>query len=265
MIVYEWVNFTLPQDDFPGGSPTKYGVYENADLSCDISPTGLTGTQIGGLRWEIASGGGTLSNITNNGTALYKAHTSAVSVTLKAKVQSGPSKGKYINSIRTIVEPDSGVCVKRWGTYIWHIQNTFSIGLNSYMYLRPKDVSFTWLQFTEGLCNSQTTGWFNIEFINFWHTAWGFWEGVGDGDSTDGCKILQPNGDFAALMDVTPPFYSTGTFLWSIPWSYKAGTYTNNFVDMNQEFKVNSAGKAEVQKDSSGWWYNYHSWGNQSY
>jgi hypothetical protein len=265
IIVFDFQGVLTPQDNFIGGSSTKYGVYEKVDLTCEIIPTGLTGTQVGGLRWEKASGVGTLSNITNNGTALYRAHTSAGSVTLRLKVQSGPSKGVYSDAYRTIVEPDGGVCEKRSGTNIWHVKNSFSIGLNTYMYLRPKDVSFKWVKFTEGFCYSQTAGWFDIEFAGTWHNAWGVWIDVGGGDYTYGCRILQPNGDFAELWDYTPPDYSDGTFLWSIPWSYKAGTYTKNFVDMNQQFKVYYSGKAEVQKDSSGWFYNYHGWDSQGY
>lgn len=267
VIVYKWLNVTTPQDNFLGGSPSRYGVYEKVDLTCEIEPPGLTGTQVGGLRWSIQSGLGTLADVTDNGTAIYQAHTSAGSVTLRLKVQSGPSKGEYIDSSRTIVEPDDGgVCIKRSGTNIWHELNTFSIGLNTNMYLRPTDVSFKWTEFTEAWCNSQTSGWFNIEFTNKSHTAWGFWEDVSGGNSTTGCRILQPNGDFAVLGDVTPYLpYFYGTFLWDIPWWYKAGSYTKTFTDMNQEFRVYGDGKAEVRKDNSGWFYNYHGWPSQPY
>jgi hypothetical protein len=60
-----------------------------------------------------------------------------------------------------------------------------------------------------------------------------------------------------------PYFY--GTFLWDIPWMYKADSYTKTFTYMNQEFRVYSDGKAEVRKDDSGWFYNYHGWLSQSY
>ena len=266
VVVADFFGVTQPQDDFTGGSRTRYGIYELVDLDYETDPAGVTASQLGGLRWS-KSGSGTLSNVTNNGTALYKAGPNNGSVTLKLRVLTGPSKNKYVECSRTIVEPDDdGACEKRSGTNIWHRSNTFSIGVNTYMYLRPTDVSFKWIKFKEGLCNSQTSGWFNIEFTNKWHTSWPTWIDVGGGDSTKGCKILQSNGDFAELYDYSPFLpYFYGTFLWDIPWKYKAGPYTKTFTYMNQEFKVHSDGKAEVQKDESGWFYNYHGWSTLPY
>ncbi len=59
-----------PVVDFPGRSYTRFGICEAINLSCVITPDGLTEYDIGGLQWQIISGGGTLSGGTG-ATATY--------------------------------------------------------------------------------------------------------------------------------------------------------------------------------------------------
>jgi len=274
VIIYELIAVTTPRDNFIGGSNTRYGVSEHVDLEYDIAPEGLTAIQVGGWQWSVSPadvGEIKHGDKVSDGVALYVAPLTADvdSVTLTLTLQSGPCEGAHIDCEKTIIEPDGGACVKRDGSSIWHKHNTFSIGLNSNMYLRPKDVSFKWLEFKEGTCNSQVTGWFTPRFAGTGHSAWAIWIDVGGGNSNTGCKILQDNGDFAELYwyETCCP-YSSGTFLWEIPWKYKSKydwTGTKTFTEMNQEFTVDSSEKAGVRKDSSGWFYNHHSDPSQSY
>ncbi len=267
VIVYNFYG-TVSFKHFAGRSDVRLGVYEKAVCHSGVYTTGVTVEEIGGLLWD-KTGSGTLSRVhATSGAAMYQAGEYAGSATFKLTIASGPSKGVFIEDWpTTIVEPSGGVCERREGSNIWHVQNTFSIGVNTYMYLRPTDVSFEWIGFSEGYCASELGGtWFHHQFIGTYHSAWGNWEDVGEGDSDYGCRILQPNGDFAELWDYSPYLpYEFGTLAWGIPWKYKAGEEEKTFTTMNQVFKVGPTGKAEVIKDSSGWFENFHSWGDRPY
>jgi hypothetical protein len=104
---------------------------------------------------------------------------------------------------RDIVEPEDGYCPKMPGTNIWHQVNTFSIGVRTNPYLRPTDVSFKWIEYKQGFCWAQVSGWFTHKFSGTHHSAWTAWLPVGGGNATTGCPVLIAYDD-ASLWDYFP-------------------------------------------------------------
>jgi hypothetical protein len=62
VIVFDLLPILTPQDNFDGRDLTAYGVCEYIDLSYQTTPAGINEYEIGGLQWQITSGGGTLPN-----------------------------------------------------------------------------------------------------------------------------------------------------------------------------------------------------------
>ena len=132
----------IPHDNFSERSTTHFGVGELIDLSI-TNPAHTTAASLGGLRWFISKGGGTLAGAGNNGQALFTAPPSAGSVTLVLKVVSGGDSGKIVASTTiTIIEPQGAKMVQQPGTGILHVNDTWSCAFIGDVYLLPASVSF---------------------------------------------------------------------------------------------------------------------------
>ncbi len=248
VIVFDFEGTLVPVDNFSNRNLDNYGLEEQVYLGCTIAPSGLTGSTLGGLRWKIPPiGVGSLSNVTTNGTALYDAEEAAGTANLWLEVLSGPSWGAFIPYSKTVVAPSDEYMIQKPGTGTRHLVNTCSAGLLAYVYLEPKDVSFSNLNWHEGTCTSTGTG--------FWAPSNGLVHPVGStfsvfgGSATTGCQINCTDEVYSE----GPPPYSVGQFNWPIPHEYKASDGVFHLVAVaNHNAVADSAGKCTIEKKGAG-------------
>jgi hypothetical protein len=244
VIVYDFQGTLVPDDNFTGRSQTDYGLEEIIVLGCNITPGGLTASQVGGLRWSEGLGKGSLSNITNNGTANYDASAYPGTANLYLTVQSGPSREYFKNYIRIIVEPSGTRMTRVNPNNVWHIQWTASAGIKLYYWLDPTNVSFKYLTFGEGSCPA-TSAW-GIFSTQGPHPQNTFGEIMG-GNIVMGCRV---SGEDHAWVQVIPWDAGDGGFVWSIPTQYIDDTGTRNTFGSTQNHvpQVWSNGNATQSK-----------------
>jgi hypothetical protein len=245
--VMSFTGVLTASDNFSGRSTTRFGIGEAIQLSYTASPTGTTAASLGGLQWSIVSGGGTLTGVTTNGTATYTAPATAGTVVLKIAVASGSQQGTSHNYTITIVTPSSAILTKTSG--IRHTQGYLSVGFEGSIFLEPTDVSFASLQFAEGAVAAVASGYFaglNGES----HPPTDPPAGIGHCDSVIGCEVL--GTDVVDSQDEPAPF-STGDFLWAIPWQYQAsgGTLTT-FTTANEHITADATGTGTISKAGAG-------------
>ena len=167
-----------PDDNFTGRSQTTYGIGEIVHLSFTTTPPGRPASDFGGLKWKKVSGVGTVTSGTD-GTGTYDAGLTPGDVVLKLESQGGPCQGTGPTYSRSVIKPSGGY-MEPYGTGLLHTVNTWSCGWKGDVYLLPKNVSFTNMQFREGSCNATATGWL-APYNGLPHAA-GAWRGVGNGD-----------------------------------------------------------------------------------
>jgi len=88
VIVYDFTPILTPQDNFEGRDLDYYGVCELIDLSFSTSPSGIGQYYIGGLKWQIDSGKGALTD-NGDGTGTYECADVADTVTLNGVLPVG--------------------------------------------------------------------------------------------------------------------------------------------------------------------------------
>lgn len=162
--VYDLIPKLTPQDNFEGRDLDAYGVCELVDLSFETAPPGIKDYEIGGLKWVIESGGGTLSTGTG-GTDTYECAAEAAIAKLALQVVGGASAGQKKKAPeKEIMEPDGAkyvmqihvpfVSVKRW-----HVNDTCSAGFCADNYATGKKaVSYDRIEVREEECKAETTG-----------------------------------------------------------------------------------------------------------
>jgi hypothetical protein len=217
------VGLPTPDDDFAGRSYARYGVHETIQLSF-TTQNRATAEQLGGLKWRNTQLG--LGNLWqpegDTGTGFYFAPRNAPAegqtVTLRLTVQSGPSYGQSADISFTIVRPESVVYVRKVPESLWHVPGRPTVGVRLFIYLRPKDVSFTGSGFQEAFCNPTVCeGWFFQKYPQGkQHQAVEY--RVERGDINLGCKCDPPND--AAVDEAAGAPYAQGTYIWNIPQRY---------------------------------------------
>jgi GT2 family glycosyltransferase len=244
-----------PADNFANRSTTRFGVGEVIALSFTATPN-ATAAQLGGLRWFITSGGGTLTGTgANNGTGTYTAPSAAGATTLQLKIASGAAAGTAVATTTiTVVAPTDAHMSPQPGKNIAHVLNTYSVGAKLFIFLRPNDVSFRNVWFGEGTVNAVASGY--LAHLN--GTPHPPTPGVSvpcvGGNATTGTQV---NGADEASVgldgSLTAPF-SNGNFLWAIPWNYglTQPTATTTFTTANQQFTADAIGTAAVTKKDAG-------------
>jgi hypothetical protein len=238
-----------PRDNFSGRSLTRFGVGEVIDLSVIITP-------VNPLRWRIAAGGGRVVNGTK-GTGTYIAPGMASRVTLElveTTTTSGATTTRIVSTHSfNVVEPSDALMKRRPGTGIRHTHTFWDVGFLGEIFLHPVDVSFEFIEFREGSVAAVTTGF--LTPLSATHPL-GIWVSVGGGNSSDGSKV---NGiDTIYSGKLSPPF-GNGTFLWAIPWQYRAGsgaartfTTANHFAMALHVPLVGILGSATITKKGAG-------------
>jgi hypothetical protein len=234
-----------PQDNFSGRSTTRFGIAEAINLSFNAQ---VTAAALGGLQWSIVSGGGTLTGAGTDGTGTYTAPGTAATVVLRLAIVSGAQQGQRHDYTITIVAPSDGLLVKN--SNVRHTQGYISVGFRGLIFLDPTDVSFANLQFAEGSVSAVASGYF-ASLNGSSHPPTTPPASIGSCDSVIGCQVLGVV-DTVDTNDDPPPF-STGDFLWAIPWQYQApGGVLTTFTTANHHSTANAAGTATIQKAGAG-------------
>jgi hypothetical protein len=236
-----------PQDDFSGRSHSSFGVGERVNLSFKSEPS-VTAASLGGLQWEVTSGPATVVSATD-GTGTLTCGDMSGKVTLSLKVAAGPNVGT-VKATRTlsVVAPDDARMVRAPGTGLRHTHGKAGVGFKGEIFLRPKTVSFHWMEMREGAVAGVGTGYYAGQ--NGVPHAVGAWVTVGPGDSGRGSKV---NGvDTVDSGDNDPPF-SKGDFQWNIPWEYRAnGGPGTEFTRALHHDTISAKGDATIEKKGAG-------------
>jgi outer membrane protein OmpA-like peptidoglycan-associated protein len=222
-----------PRDNFAGRSAVRFGVGEVIDLSfVSFPPTSAAG--FGGLEWHHVSGGGTLTGVTNIGTATYTAPATAAAVRLELRVATGATAGTVISSHPiTIVIPNRVRMRQVPGTAPNFMPGgiiavgTWGAGFLADVFVDPKDVSFQGVVFGEGTVAGVVTpaGSFLSPFAGRVHPVNTFGPAHG-GNATTGTPVSPPQ-DQISQSGVPPtgsllgvPTCGVSDFLWAIPWEF---------------------------------------------
>jgi hypothetical protein len=234
-----------PQDNFSGRSTSRFGIAEGINLSFNAQ---VSAAALGGLQWSIVSGGGTLTNAGTAGTATYTASGSAATVVLRLAIVSG--QGQMKDYTITIVAPSSGLETKSGLYNIRHTQGYISVGFKGIAFLGPTDVSFANLHFAEGSALAVASGYF-ASLNGDPHPPTPNPLPAGSCDSVIGCQVLSAV-DTVDTGDDPPPF-SSGDFVWPIPWQYQApGGALTTFTTANHHSTAAATGTATISKAGAG-------------
>lgn len=262
VIVFDLLPVATPQDNFEGRDLDAWGVCEYIDLSYRTTPSGISGPDIGGLQWQITSGGGDLDGGAG-GVGTYQCPDEAASVVLSLVVTGGPMLGQKKDAPSIdIVEPKGAKVLRQPDTDLWHVMDTCSVGFcGDYYATSPKAVSFSEILVREGKCDSEAKGWFIVlgrDKLTHQETEFVALKAL--------VKDKGYQWDFSAL---TPrkydkvssghwdPVYAVGTFKWPIPNEFKPKKRKGilkikEYAKANHEHESDAAGKCTIQKAGSG-------------
>lgn len=262
VIVFDLIPIVTPRDNFEGRDLDAWGVCEFIDLSFLTVPSGISEYDIGGLQWQITSGGGDLSGATG-GIDWYQCPDVAATIVLSLVVAGGPMLGEKKDADAVPADAPSGADVKqRPGTTLWHIKDVCSVGFCGDYYANHfKRVSFKEILVREGSCPSTATGCFlNPDGTSAAHMT-SNWKALKDDSAgKDYYRMYQWDLDAQSRpydqigIGATPP--GPGTFLWKIPNEYKkrgpANAPAHLYCKCWQECAADAAGKTTVKKGGSG-------------
>jgi hypothetical protein len=159
VIVFDLLPIQTPQDNFAGRDLTAYGVCETVNLSYQTTPAGISDYDIGGLQWQIISGGGTLSGGAG-GVNTYQCPDVATTVNLSLVITGGPMLGlmRSADAKDTLI-PDAATVLQQPGTDLWHVKDMCSAGFcGDYYATCAKTLSFKQIVVREGNGFSKATG-----------------------------------------------------------------------------------------------------------
>ncbi len=210
-----------PHDPFAGRSLARLGLAEVADLSFTASPA-ATAADLGGLKWELYGGGGTLTpTASDDGTAVFRAGATPGPVSLDLVVASGLAAGRRVATLNLrAVAPDDAVMEQIPGSGVHHLKDHCGVGFCGRVFLRPVDVSFQNIQWSEGDGIGEAKGFY--ERLNGVphcgsNNPCNVPMNILGGNSTTGCKVWMV--DTVATSSDPPPF-AWGYRLWPIDWRY---------------------------------------------
>jgi len=241
VIVYSLGRFHIPEDNFTGRALTTYGVRELMDIGFTTNPAGITAAQIGGLKWSQPAGNGDLTD-NGDGTGTYRCRVIADSVTLRLTIQSGLSKGKYVEMGLSVIAP-SGTRMTRFNTNVWHKQNMASSGIALYYWLEPKTSSFKNVNFGESSCAATNVAGFYLANPPF-HKENTFGS-IMWGNVATGCRVSAEDHAGSAV----PAWPGGGTYKWPIKTQYIHAGARYDFGGLSIHTATHQAnGDSEISK-----------------
>ena len=236
-----------PQDDFAGRSHSKFGVGERVDLSFKTRPVTSAAT-LGGLKWELSSG---MANVVaaNDGTGTLTCSGAPGDVSLELKVVGGTGAGTVKDTVKiSVIAPDNCLMQRKPGTGIKHFHGQAGVGFLGEAFMRPKNVSFHWVEWREGTAPSVATG--SFAHWNGIPHALGGWMAIGPGNSSKGSKVNMQDDVFTGALDA--PF-AAGDFKWNIGWEYQVGgSGATEFTKAVHHGTSDKKGRATIEKKGGG-------------
>jgi hypothetical protein len=221
VVVFEFEERLIPRDPFAGRSLVRYGLEEEVDLDFRTNPVGITALSIGGLRWTLHRGRGSVTNAGNDGNADYDARHIAGGAQLRLTIRSGPSKDRFKLRNISVISP-AGTRMTRATGNVWHINGTASAGIALFYWITPTDVSFRELSFGEGTCPAiGATGIYTHTVGAHDENTFG---AILGGNLLNGCRVSARDGARTLYQD----WDDGGTFSWRIPTQYIDDTSTRN-------------------------------------
>jgi hypothetical protein len=134
-----------PEVQFAGRNQKSVGVGEVVNLS--VKPD-ISQQRSGRLKWEIrSSNGGTISATGQDGTAQFTAGEDSTNVMLACIDTSDSSE--VDTAAFTVVAPNDGYMKQTPGSNTRHLPNSWNVSFVGNQFLRPTDVSFHNVEFTE--------------------------------------------------------------------------------------------------------------------
>ena len=172
----------------------------------------------------------------------------AATVELALEVVSGALAGKGRKYTIDVLTPSGASMKQNPGTALRHTRGLAGVGFKGIIFLEPKDVLFSNIQFREGTVKGIGSGFYAS--LNGLVHATGSDISVASCSSTTGCKVQ--GVDEVDTGDNGPPF-SVGSFLWPIPWEFRLpGKTYSAFTTANHSQAADAAGKASIGKAGAG-------------
>ena len=239
-----------PDDDFAGRSYLRLGVGETGVLGVVTAP-GVSLNSLEPLTWTICpdSTGLAISNVDpSTGSANFTAgETSGVAILSLSDVNL-----YQITITVSVVEPTGLQMQNQFGTTIWHVQNTASVGFFALAYLQPTDVSFRNIQVREfgGVLRAQGS----LAELNGQTHATSAWAAAGSGNVTTGCSVT----DWHDKVGAATIYQQVGSYTWPAIWQYQINSDVYQFPSpISQTANVTASGSATVFKaghsESANW------------
>ena len=270
VIVYDLTPTVTPVDNFAGRDLSNFGVCEYLNLGYQIAPAGVTEYQIGGLQWELTSGGGSLSA---GSTGTYQCPDVEATVTLNIVINEGPMVGQRKGPGPVGIWPPEGHKVRqRVGSDLWHILDHVSVKFQGdFWAISGTAVSFKEIECSEGRSTfSVANGFFNtneIPWNHIRHEPTGSWFPLGVRETGGEYKWQAPDGDksgFGEPIDLYKKWldvnFPAGDFTWDVFMMYrkiKVGEIYNEdpghfYAAAPAPRECNTDGKAKTDKGNAG-------------
>jgi hypothetical protein len=117
------------------------GLAEAADLSFTASPA-ATAADLGGLRWDLYDGAGTLTpSPSDDGTAVFTAGATPGRIVLDLLVTSGLAAGRRVATLNLrALAPNDAIMEQIPGSGVHHLKDHCGVGFCGRIFLRPVDV-----------------------------------------------------------------------------------------------------------------------------
>ncbi len=240
-----------PQDNFAGRSANSFGVAERLNLAAAIVPNGLTGTNIGGLQWDVPTGGGAIgAAVPATGAGFYTNDGTVGATRLRLRIVNAPYAGLVVQTIdRTAVAPNNALMTQQAGQ-LHHRNGQWSAGFYGEIWLRPTNVSFNRVQFSEGVGNVAANGYL-ADFNGTAH-AQGVWCTLTNGNAATGNRVNGTDTVRAAKPPPPPPF-AIGQLDWPINWQYRVPPGPPHiFTVATHSMTADATGRATVSKKGAG-------------
>lgn len=143
----------------------------------------------------------------------------------------------------TVIEP-SGVVIERAAQKTWHIKGTASAGFLGQPYLRPTNVSFSNVEIREQTVRGIGSGFYENRDDEI-HPI-GNWIALGEGSVDKPNKV---NGIDRIRSSAKEPPFSSGSFIWAIPWEYRVSNGEEETFDTVAHMEVADAnGRVVISK-----------------
>lgn len=215
-------------------SRLKIGVGEKVNLTFNL----------GTANWTTSAG---LLSVASGVSTRFTAPDRAATI----KVTAVDASGAQDEITFTVIEPSGVIMERAMGTGIWHVQNIPSVGIRTSIYIQPADVSFENIEIVEDDCPGIVTGYLvgtPLDGVAHGSHGAGNKVGVGPVVSGKGSEVLAKDTAQSGHCNFGLP-YSSGTFLWAIPWKFSVGTGSDmQFAIINQNFLIDASGAMDVLK-----------------